>query len=217
MVSEVPHHCQQIAVFNRRSSTTVWFSTKHCLTSISWGLSALWLGFIASIFFFKFPAVQGQIQGLPVPSLQIRFTAYCFSCEWLDCVYVPEVGLLWLLCRPKLSFCEVSTALWWFFSPSYRTEPVSATWVRPAVHPRIWFNSSTCCWRFSTLATLFIRGERSDQLRQLSVNIRLIYSFGSIYKMYKGKGSPVWLKGSEVSGHTDVGFTLFRCSNLPVN
>lgn len=68
-----------------------------------------------------------------------------------------------------------------------------------------------------TLATLFIRGERTDQLRQLSVNISLIYSFGPIYKMYKEKGNPVWLKGSEASGHTNVGFTLFRCSNLPVN
>lgn len=54
MVSEVPHHCEQIVVFNRKSRTTVWFSTKHCLTSISWGLSALWLGFIASMFLSNF-------------------------------------------------------------------------------------------------------------------------------------------------------------------
>lgn len=147
--------------------------------------------------------MQGQIQGLPVPSLRIWFAAYCFSCEWLDCVYVPEVGLL-CNCRPKHSFCEVSTALWWFFSPTYCTEPVSATWVCTAIYPRSWskwLNSSTCCRRFSTLATLFIRGEQIDQLGQLYVNIKSqIYSFGSIYKMYAKISITSWGKSCLTEG-----------------
>lgn len=114
-VSEVPGHCEQIDVFKSKSRTTVlWFSTKRCLTSISWGLSALWSGFIASMFFQIFGSA-GPNTGIVCSVLTNAIRRLLFQ-PWMvgPCVRPRGRTSLWLRAKAQFPWsvrCSVMTLL----------------------------------------------------------------------------------------------------------